>query len=55
MYLLFCDRISALPALLYYAQHGYCEQEEVDVQMLKRNFGTSIIADKRYSYTNNIL
>ncbi|CEP14685.1 hypothetical protein [Parasitella parasitica] len=33
-----CDVLSALPALLYYAQHGYTDQEEVDIQTLKRNF-----------------
>lgn len=33
------NRYSALPALLYYAQHGYCEEKEVDIQVLKRNFG----------------
>ncbi|KAG1158491.1 hypothetical protein G6F37_005742 [Rhizopus arrhizus] len=33
-----CDFFSALPALLYYAQHGYCEGDEVDVQLLKFNF-----------------
>ncbi|KAI9246192.1 glycoside hydrolase superfamily [Sporodiniella umbellata] len=33
-----CDMFSSLPALLYYAQHGYCEQEEVDMSLLKTNF-----------------
>ncbi|KAI8138280.1 glycoside hydrolase superfamily [Fennellomyces sp. T-0311] len=33
-----CDMFSALPALCYYAEHGYSTQEEVDVPMLKRNF-----------------
>ncbi|KAI8644970.1 glycoside hydrolase superfamily [Parasitella parasitica] len=33
-----CDVLSALPALLYYAQHGYTYQEEVDIHILKRNF-----------------
>ncbi|KAI8337363.1 glycoside hydrolase superfamily [Choanephora cucurbitarum] len=33
-----CDILSALPALFYYAQHGYTDQGEVDIQMLKRNF-----------------
>ncbi|KAG2233185.1 hypothetical protein INT48_005023 [Thamnidium elegans] len=33
-----CDIFSALPALIYYAQHGYCEEKEVDIQVLKRNF-----------------
>jgi hypothetical protein len=32
-------RLSSLPALFYYAQHGYTDQEEVDIQVLKRNFG----------------
>lgn len=31
--------LSSLPALFYYAQHGYTDQEEVDIQTLKRNFG----------------
>jgi hypothetical protein len=29
---------SSLPALLYYAQHCYTEQDEVDIALLKRNF-----------------
>ncbi|KAI8098093.1 glycoside hydrolase superfamily [Gilbertella persicaria] len=33
-----CDVLSALPALFYYAQHGYTDQEEVDIPMLKRDF-----------------
>jgi hypothetical protein len=33
--------ISSLPALFYYAQHGYCEEKEVDIQILKRNFGNN--------------
>lgn len=31
-------RYSCLPALLYYAQHCYTEQEEVEIELLKRNF-----------------
>ncbi|RUS26794.1 family 20 glycoside hydrolase [Jimgerdemannia flammicorona] len=34
-----CDMFSALPGLLYYAQHGYTSNPEVDVDLLKRNFG----------------
>jgi hypothetical protein len=34
-------RFSSLPAVLYYAQHGYTEQDEVDILQLKRNFGKS--------------
>ncbi|KAL7310082.1 hypothetical protein PS15m_010885 [Mucor circinelloides] len=33
-----CDVLSSLPALFYYAQHGYTDQAEVDIQTLKRNF-----------------
>ncbi|ORE04390.1 glycoside hydrolase [Rhizopus microsporus var. microsporus] len=33
-----CDIFSALPALLYYAQHGYCEDTEVDIELLKLGF-----------------
>ncbi|KAI9249764.1 glycoside hydrolase superfamily [Phascolomyces articulosus] len=33
-----CDVFSAFPALCYYAEHGYCTQEEVNVPLLKRNF-----------------
>ncbi|ORZ02623.1 glycoside hydrolase superfamily [Syncephalastrum racemosum] len=33
-----CDTFSSLPALCYYAQHGYDPSEEVDIRMLKRNF-----------------
>ncbi|KAJ2959484.1 hypothetical protein NQZ79_g5082 [Umbelopsis isabellina] len=33
-----CDMYSCLPALLYYAQHCYTDQEEVDVALLKRCF-----------------
>ncbi|KAF7727377.1 hypothetical protein EC973_007620 [Apophysomyces ossiformis] len=34
-----CDIYSSLPALCYYAQHGYTDQEEVDISLLKRAFG----------------
>ncbi|CAO3685673.1 unnamed protein product [Umbelopsis vinacea] len=33
-----CDMYSCLPALLYYAQHCYTELEEVEIELLKRNF-----------------
>ncbi|KAI9472138.1 MAG: glycoside hydrolase superfamily [Benjaminiella poitrasii] len=33
-----CDVLSSLPAIFYYAQHGYTELEEVNIPMLKRNF-----------------
>ncbi|KAI9317432.1 glycoside hydrolase superfamily [Dichotomocladium elegans] len=33
-----CDIFSALPALCYYSDQGYCDQDEVDVPILKRNF-----------------
>ncbi|KAG2182917.1 hypothetical protein INT44_005898 [Umbelopsis vinacea] len=33
-----CDMYSSLPALLYYAQHCYTDQDEVDIVLLKRNF-----------------
>lgn len=34
-----CDTFSALPALLYYAQLGYCEEDQVDFILLKQMFG----------------
>lgn len=37
-----CDIFSALPALLYYAQHGYCEDTEVDIELLKLGFGNDV-------------
>ncbi|KAI8974293.1 glycoside hydrolase superfamily [Pilobolus umbonatus] len=33
-----CDVFSSLPALFYYAQQGYCEEEEVNDYLLRRNF-----------------
>lgn len=32
-------RFSSLPGLLYYAQHGYTSDAEVNVDILKRKFG----------------
>lgn len=32
-------RFSALPGICYYAAHGYSDQDEIDIAMLKRNFG----------------
>ncbi|KAJ3282367.1 hypothetical protein HK104_010923 [Borealophlyctis nickersoniae] len=33
-----CDILSALPGFLYYAEHGYTHETEVDWGMMKRNF-----------------
>lgn len=30
---------SSFPALCYYAEHGYTDQDEVNIPLLKRNFG----------------
>lgn len=45
---LFICSLSSLPALFYYAQHGYTDQAEVDIQTLKRNFGT-------HGYTKGVI
>ncbi|KAJ8651597.1 hypothetical protein O0I10_012834 [Lichtheimia ornata] len=33
-----CDIFSSFPALCYYAEHGYTDQDEVNIPLLKRNF-----------------
>ncbi|KAJ3087438.1 hypothetical protein HK102_011102 [Quaeritorhiza haematococci] len=33
-----CDIISALPGLLYYGEHGYTPDEDIDPKVLKRQF-----------------
>ncbi|KAI8344500.1 family 20 glycoside hydrolase [Chlamydoabsidia padenii] len=33
-----CDIFSSLPGLYYYAQLGYCENDDVDLTILKQNF-----------------
>ncbi|CAO3600655.1 unnamed protein product [Absidia cylindrospora] len=33
-----CDIFSCLPGLYYYAQLGYCENDDVDLSILKQNF-----------------